>query len=77
MGKQDEELRDFELKRAEQKGERKAYLATLGWEGMTDEEVTWLFKYCGGNYRSKFPYHPTLEHLRELKLIDDIANKNK
>lgn len=62
-----EEL-EQKLKLAEAKGERKAWLEVHGWEGMTDEEVTWLHNYCGdaNGFKERFPFHPTLEHIREL-----------
>ena len=61
---------NIRLKLAKIEGERKVYLEENGWEGMTNEEVTWLYNYCNGDFRSKFMYKPTLEYIRELMAAD-------
>lgn len=62
-------LREIEVVNAEIREERKILLKNLGWDGMTDSEVTWIVnhKEVERNYKL------TLSNIR--KLIADEENK--
>jgi hypothetical protein len=66
------ELQEIELQKAELRGERRALLNNLHWDGMTDEEVTWLYNRQNGG-QTKFLFIPTLAQIRQM-IADEKAN---
>ena len=71
LSPEQQELLDIEIRKAELRGERRIHLIKLGWQGMTDEEISWVYKKYDGD-TAKMPFVPTLKEIRQA-----IADEQK
>jgi len=72
LSPEQQELLDIEIRKAELRGERRIHLIKLGWQGMTDEEISWVYRKYDGD-TAKMPFVPTLEQVR--KAMTDEKSK--